>query len=406
VFGTLIDPTDAEAYFDDLDVGLNPPELDGPVRIIDTLQVGTTGTSAGTVEFFNATSGSITIAPPVGALGGVTMTLPAATDTFVGRNTTDTLTNKSIQGGIVSDLSSFSLRDTSAAFNLTFTATSSPALSAGRVLTINVNNASRTLSIGGNITTAFGGDFTIAGGNSVTLTNTGSTSVTLPTTGTLATLAGTETLTNKTFDTAGVGNVFRINGVQITANTGTGANVLATSPTLTTPNIGTPSAGVGTNITGLNASNVSTGTLNSARLAWNGATLSATPADPAGSGSGSLLMMGIGGTCTITPAFSTRVFVSVTGRMANSAAAGTAAAALRRGTGGAPANGAAVTGTQIGSASVAFTNSAAAQLAPFELSGVVTGLTVGVAIWIDIAAATGGSGTTTLTNLSCSAFEI
>jgi hypothetical protein len=95
VFGTLIDPTDADAYFDDLDVGLNPPQLDGPVRIIDTLQVGTTGTAAGTVGFFNATSGSITLSPPAGALGTQTLTLPAATDTLVGKATTDVLTNKS-----------------------------------------------------------------------------------------------------------------------------------------------------------------------------------------------------------------------------------------------------------------------------------------------------------------------
>ena len=96
VFGTLIDPADAESYFDDLDVGLNPPELDGPVRIINALQVGTTGTADGTIDFLNATSGSITLAPPAGALGTVTLTLPAATDTLVGKATTDTLTNKTL----------------------------------------------------------------------------------------------------------------------------------------------------------------------------------------------------------------------------------------------------------------------------------------------------------------------
>jgi len=170
--------------------------------------------------------------------------------------------------------------------------------------------------------------------------------------------------------------------------------------------IGTPSAGVATNITGLNATNVSTGTLNSARLAWNGATLQASPANPAGATTGSLTMQGVGGTCTITPSFSTRVHVTVTGRMANSAAAGIAAAALRRGTGTAPVNGAADTGTALGSTSQAFTNTSASELSPFALNGIITGLTVGVAIWIDLAAATGGAGTTTLTNLSCSAFEM
>jgi hypothetical protein len=61
----------------------------------------------------------------------------------------------------------------------------------------------------------------------------------------------TQTLTGKTFDTAGAGNVFRINGTQITAVSGTGAAVLATSPTLATPNLGTPSAATLTNATGL-----------------------------------------------------------------------------------------------------------------------------------------------------------
>ena len=48
----------------------------------------------------------------------------------------------------------------------------------------------------------------------------------------------TQTLTNKTYDTAGAGNSFSINGVAVTANTGTGAVARATSPAFTTPDIG------------------------------------------------------------------------------------------------------------------------------------------------------------------------
>lgn len=60
--------------------------------------------------------------------------------------------------------------------------------------------------------------------------------------------SSTNTLTNKTFDTAGTGNSFSINGVAITANTGTGNNVLSVSPALTgTPTA--PTATVGTNTT-------------------------------------------------------------------------------------------------------------------------------------------------------------
>lgn len=67
-----------------------------------------------------------------------------------------------------------------------------------------------------------------------TITNGGT--LTLPTsTDTLVGRATTDTFTNKTFDTAGTGNVFRVNGNQITSYTGSGALVvLGTSPSFTT----------------------------------------------------------------------------------------------------------------------------------------------------------------------------
>jgi hypothetical protein len=54
--------------------------------------------------------------------------------------------------------------------------------------------------------------------------------------------SATATLTNKTFDTAGTGNVFKVNGTQISDKTGTGKAVLDTAPTLANPIVGTQSA--------------------------------------------------------------------------------------------------------------------------------------------------------------------
>lgn len=109
----------------------------------------------------------------------------------------------------------------------------------------------------GSITTFASGKLRLAGATSGTsLLNAaaiaGTTTFTLPgTSDTLAGIAATQTLTGKTYDTAGSGNSFLVNGLAATANTGTGAVVRASSPALITPDLGTPSAGTMTNVTGL-----------------------------------------------------------------------------------------------------------------------------------------------------------
>ena len=78
-----------------------------------------------------------------------------------------------------------------------------------------------SVSLGGTLTTA--GAFTTSGAFATTLTATGATNITLPTTGTLATRAGSEALTNKTY-----------NGLTITSSTGT--LTISNGKTLTSSN--------------------------------------------------------------------------------------------------------------------------------------------------------------------------
>jgi hypothetical protein len=100
-----------------------------------------------------------------------------------------------------------------------------------------INNGNKTITLGGNIVTA--NDFTTLGNYATTLTSTGATNIILPTTGTIATLAGTESLTNKTIVDA------TLTGVPTapTATSGTNTNQIATTAfVLTTTAAATPDA--------------------------------------------------------------------------------------------------------------------------------------------------------------------
>lgn len=128
-----------------------------------------------------------------------------------------------------------------------------------------------------------------------------------------------------------------------------------------------------------------------------------SPADPTGTNNTTGLMMGLAG--SITLAFSGRVLVMLSADIANNTGTDGAKAQLYFGTGAAPANAAALTGTTIGGL-VNFTLALAAQRVPIALQGVVTGLTVGSTYWFDASLAAVTGGTANLRNVSLTVVEV
>lgn len=122
------------------------------------------------------------------------------------------------------------------------------------------------------------------------------------------------------------------------------------------------------------------------------------PSNPTGTASAGGVMMGIGGTCAVTPRVSGILQVHVVGDV-GATGAGTSQMQIRYGTGTAPANGDALTGTTAGSL-VADTTSTNNERAAFGLVAHITGLTVATAYWFDIRLSNSTGATSTTQNIS------
>lgn len=125
--------------------GLFPLTIDGAG--ITTL--GSNSVSGGTLKLQNAAGAATLIGN-----GTFSITMPGATTTLVGRDTTDTLTNKTltapiINGGTATALTALAIRSTGAAFDLTFA--TAEVLVAGKTISFQVNNANRLINLGGDL---------------------------------------------------------------------------------------------------------------------------------------------------------------------------------------------------------------------------------------------------------------
>lgn len=180
-----------------------------------------------------------------------------------------------------------------------------------------------------------------------------------------------------------------------------GCNASAGTGTVTSAQL---SNGNGINITTTSGANPCVATCNlTINQSLTNATLQASPSNPASTTSTTAVMAGLGTTCHITPVYSGRLRFEFQANAFNSTSGDITFAQARFGTGTAPTNGAAAAGTTVGS-EIGFTSSSGSFQGELKVGGIVTGLTVGTAVWIDIGYHA-NTGTANLTGVSCDAFE-
>ena len=221
-----------------------------------SLTLGHTGTGASSTTNIAtaALTGAFTKTINIGTGGTTGSTTAINIGTSVGSTTT-------ITGTLVASAPAGSLTGNTLASGVTGSSLTSVgtigtgvwqgSLIAGQYGGTGVNNSGKTITIGGN--------FTHTGAHTLGLTTTANTSVTLPTTGTLATLAGSEALTNKT-----------VNGLTVTTTTGTltlvNGSTLATSGAFSTTLTATAATNVTLPTTGTLATLAGTETLTNKSL--------------------------------------------------------------------------------------------------------------------------------------------
>lgn len=137
----------------------------------------------------------------------------------------------------------------------------------------------------------------------------------------------------------------------------------------------------------------------------NNSTYQATPADPSTTSNTTGLMMGLAG--AFTPAVSGKVLIVISGDIDNDTAGDGSQIQIRYGTGSAPVNGAALTGSTAGGL-VKMLNPSIATLTvgrvPFSISATVA-LSLATAYWVDISLASITGGVSRVRDVSISIIE-
>lgn len=149
----------------------------GVPSITATPVLGVAGTTVGSLGFQNATSGTITLAPVTGALGAVTVSIPAATTRLMGIDTTDTMTGKTYDTAgsgnslLIAGVAVTANSGTGAVVRVTGAALITPALGVATATSLAIGGAaigSNGLAITG--TSALGGAMTITSASASALT--------------------------------------------------------------------------------------------------------------------------------------------------------------------------------------------------------------------------------------------
>jgi len=128
------------------------------------------------------------------------------------------------------------------------------------------------------------------------------------------------------------------------------------------------------------------------------------PSNPTGTTNTTGLMMGLA--VAFTPTRSGIIVVQVEGQMTNQTVSDGAKTTLYYGTGTAPANAAAITGTAAGQPSQIDAVPTAAKKWPFGITTIISGLTLNTAIWLDLALAAITGGTANLYGLELVIYEL